>query len=47
MPDKPILIATRGSALALTQANMVAAQSHAAGSQHVFNHGLTQVKTGD
>jgi hydroxymethylbilane synthase len=30
MPDKPILIATRGSALALAQANMIAAQCRAA-----------------
>lgn len=30
MPDKPILIATRGSALALAQANLIAAQCRAA-----------------
>lgn len=30
MPDRPILIATRGSALALAQANMIAAQCRAA-----------------
>ena len=30
MPDKPILIATRGSALALAQANMIAAQLRSA-----------------
>lgn len=30
MPEKPILIATRGSALALAQANMIAAQCRAA-----------------
>jgi hydroxymethylbilane synthase len=30
MPDRPVLIATRGSALALAQANMIAAQCRAA-----------------
>src|SRR5213596_581765 len=30
MPDRPILIATRGSALALAQANLIAAQCRAA-----------------
>ena len=30
MPDRPIIIATRGSALALAQANMIAAQCRAA-----------------
>src|SRR5262245_36713958 len=30
MPDRPILIATRGSALALAQSNMIAAQCRAA-----------------
>ena len=30
MPDQPIIIGTRGSALALAQSNMIAAQCHAA-----------------
>lgn len=43
MPEKPILIATRGSALALAQANMIAAQCRAAFPQLRFE--LKIIKT--
>jgi hydroxymethylbilane synthase len=43
MPEKPIIIGTRGSALALAQSNMVAAQCRAAFPKHTFE--LKIIKT--
>jgi hydroxymethylbilane synthase len=43
MPDTPVIIATRGSALALAQANMIAAQCRAAFPQ--LNFDLKIIKT--